>query len=458
METNTTGLKNLKRPKIISIPSSVTRDGNLPSINGHQSSLFKRLSQVDLLPPNSHDIVKTWLFIEPESNKRVQFATDDNNRNEKPRTNSDLIESLPDIDQHIPSKSFDSENKDELKLSPVHNNHFVSTTEAKFYRSASINKTLSIASTTSSVSSRLRQPRFVPPPSSPAYQYQASSDRSSIAFTNTSSVKEQTLYLSALEYDSSLSESDRKKFDEILRLIPDEYEQLLPTLLKLGIVTWPKKLFDNNEELTFNEKKQRDRLITIIDKDQEDSQRQRYLQRLYGNVSSVDDVLHKQHLIRANLSFEGQLSLLEAYRDAIEIELVKKIPNWKSIPMRILRPSLLDETGSIGRTSILGTTLHAKQKFLQRTSLRKPKMNSNVYQLTYEETFSLGLPDKIDDQWQRKSLVKIIEQGMNILDQIRKLSLNQDEDSDFNGHQIVRTFKRWLFLWSTLFIENKCLF
>ncbi|CAF1323655.1 unnamed protein product [Adineta steineri] len=457
METNTTGSKNLERPKIISIPSSVTRDGNLPSINGHQSPLFKRLSQVDLLPPNSHDIVKTWLFIQPESNKRVQFATDDNNTNEKPRTNSDLIESLPDIDQHIPSKSFDSENKDELKLSPVHNNHFVSTTEAKFYRSASSNKTLSIASTTSSVSSRLRQPRFVPP-SSPAYQYQASSDRSSIAFTNTSSVKEQTLYLSALEYDSSLSESDRKKFDEILRLIPDEYEQLLPTLLKLGIVIWPKKLFDNNEQLTLNEKKQRDRLITIIDKDQEESQRQRYLQRLYGNVSSVDDILHKQHLIRANLSFEGQLSLLEAYRDAIEIELVKKIPNWKSIPMRILRPSLIDETGSIGRTSILGTTLQAKQKFLQRTSLRKPKINSNVYQLTYEETFSLGLPDKIDDQWQRKSLVKIIEQGMNILDQIRKLSLNQDEDSDFNGHQIVRTFKRWLFLWSTLFIENKCLF
>jgi hypothetical protein len=75
-------------------------------MNENKSPLFKRLSQEDLISPNSNDIVKTWLFVQPEPNKRVQFARDDKNQtSQKIRTSSlvlDTIESLPDLDQHVP--------------------------------------------------------------------------------------------------------------------------------------------------------------------------------------------------------------------------------------------------------------------------------------------------------------------------------------------------------------------
>jgi hypothetical protein len=75
-------------------------------MNDNKSPLFKRLSQEDLISPDSNDIVKTWLFVHPEPNKHVQFARDDKNQNsEKIRTRSlvmDTIDSLPDLDQHVP--------------------------------------------------------------------------------------------------------------------------------------------------------------------------------------------------------------------------------------------------------------------------------------------------------------------------------------------------------------------
>ncbi len=295
----------------------------------------------------------------------------------------------------------------------------------------------------------------------PILRHRPPSAETSISPRSISTIKDPPLTLSSLELNTSLSESDRKKFDDVRQQVPEEFELLLPTLLKLGVVLWPKKLFDNNPQLTMKERRQRQRLTTIIEKDQEDSHRQRHLKRLYGTVLPHDDVSRKQFFLKENLSLQGQLSLLAVYRDAIESELTRKIQNWRSIPMRGLRTSLTDETSSINRSSIISNTFQAKQKFLQGISSRRSKAESNISQLTNEELFSLTLPDQIDNQWQRKSILKIIQQGMNILDQARKLSqidvLHQDEDLDLNGHEIVRTFKRWLFLWSTLFTEDKYL-
>jgi hypothetical protein len=312
--------------------------------------------------------------------------------------------------------------------------------EARLYRSNN-DKTLSISSAGSSSRTRQHHPSFVST-TPPNTQRQSSIDISS-SILSSSTIKDRSSHFSLLEFDSSLSENDRKKFDDIRQYVPDEFDQLLPTLLKLGVVLWPTRFFDSNEQLTNKETKQRRLLITILEKDHYVSQHQHHLHRLYGSVLPHNDILKKNHLLRENLSFQGQLSLLSAYRDEIEAELTKKIQHWRCIPMKAIRTNYIDELNH--RSSLMN-----KHKLHQSYS--------NIYQLTIDELYSLTLPDKIDQQWQRKSLVKIIEQGMNILDQARKISLsNIGNDCDFQRQDLVRTFKRWLYLWSTLYTEDKCL-
>jgi hypothetical protein len=89
------------RPKTITLPS-IKKQLQIP--NGNKSPLFKSLSQENLVSPNSHDIVKTWLSIQPEANKRVKFAREAHNKERKTRRFTfNTVDSLPDIDQHVPN-------------------------------------------------------------------------------------------------------------------------------------------------------------------------------------------------------------------------------------------------------------------------------------------------------------------------------------------------------------------
>ena len=243
--------------------------------------------------------------------------------------------------------------------------------------------------------------------------------------------------------------------DIICQKVPDAFQVLLPISFKLGVILWPAKLFNNKEQLTVNEIRQRQYLISIIEKDRQDSERELYLQHLYGNILSNADTLSQHHQLRESLSLQGQLSLIEAYRDEIENELTKKIPNWKSIPMKLIRTSLTNVTNPRYRLSFINSTFQAKKRFLRNNSSRNIQSHLNTDRFDSNELFSFTTSNEIDRQWKRKFLVKIIEQGMNILDETRKLSphLLSNYD-DVKGHEIVRRFKQWLFLWSTLYIQE----
>ena len=262
-------------------------------------------------------------------------------------------------------------NNNEDEATDIHSTHLASILGARLYRSGST-KTLSTSSVTSLSVPRTRYSSFVSNAPSISQHIEAGT-----TITSSSSIRrDRSINFSSLEYDSSLSEYDQNKFDAIRLQIPDEFEQLLPILLKLGVILWPKKFFNNHEQLTTKESKQRDRLLTILEKDQENFQRQRQLQCLYGNVLPNSDILHKHQSLRENLSFQGQLSLVAAYRDEIENELTKKIQHWRSIPMKTMRTSLSEMTNSTPHySSILANTFHAKHKFLQALTTRNTQVH-----------------------------------------------------------------------------------
>ncbi|CAF3529923.1 unnamed protein product, partial [Rotaria sp. Silwood2] len=90
-----------ERPKTIALPK-IKHESNKQTVNDNKSPLFKSLNQEDLISPDSNDTIKSWLLLQPEPNKRVQFANNVNNNDE---TTSRLIinktGSLSDIDQHV---------------------------------------------------------------------------------------------------------------------------------------------------------------------------------------------------------------------------------------------------------------------------------------------------------------------------------------------------------------------
>ena len=227
-----------------------------------------------------------------------------------------------------------------------------------------------------------------------------------------------------VELHSSLSEDDRKRLDEIRQQIPDEFERFLPTFLRLGLVLWPKQFFNEEKQLTSQQIRQRDHFLDILEADRRDEQEHQQLQRLYGGISATRREMNP-HLLRENLSHQGQLSLVAAYRDEIERELTAKIRYWKFIPMKPLRDNLSDDS--------------LRVSFFQPNSkkTKKPPM--------------IIVTDKLDEQWQRKVFGKIIERGMNILDDVR----NVREHNDPREEQIIRAFKRWIFLWTTLFQDEQ---
>ncbi|CAF1374879.1 unnamed protein product [Rotaria sordida] len=461
MKGNTTGFVSTERPKTIVLPK-IKQESNKQTIHDNRSPLFKSLKQENLLSPNSNNVIKNSLLVHSESNKRVKFSNNVNNNGETTsQLTNDKTDSLLDNDQHIHQSNLtriyeiQSENNNQNELLNNDGTHSVSMSKPKFYRSNS-NNTLSISTVTSPSIASSRISSFLPATSS-IYHHNTSMDNSS-SIMSSLTIKYHVLNLSLLEFNISLSEFDKKKFNDIREQIPEEFEQLLPTLFKLGIVLWPEKLFDKKEQLTLRELRLRENLISIIEKDQQNSKRQDYLENLYGNFLSHDNILQKHHLLRENLSFQGQLSLLETYRDEIENLLTKKIHYWISIPMKSNRINFNDEINSISHSSYISTIFRTKNKFLQPIALRKTNRYSNIELSTYDELFSLTLPDQIDNQWSRKLLAKIIEQGMNILDQVRKLPqpslLNQYDHCNLKEQEIVRKFKQWLFQCSTLYTEE----
>ncbi|CAF5095683.1 unnamed protein product, partial [Rotaria sp. Silwood1] len=81
------------------------------TVNENKSSLFKSFNQQDLLTPDSNDAIEHWLLVQPEPNKRVQFANNINNNDETiSRLNINKSESLSDINQHVHQSN----------LSPIH--------------------------------------------------------------------------------------------------------------------------------------------------------------------------------------------------------------------------------------------------------------------------------------------------------------------------------------------------
>lgn len=196
-----------------------------------------------------------------------------------------------------------------------------------------------------------------------------------------------------------------------------------------------------------------------MEKDEQETKRREHLQNLYGNVLPLDDVLHKQKLLRESLSLHGQISLLETYRDEIKNLLHKKIQYWTSIPRKSSQSSYNEETCSITRSTIYTTPSRSGSRSIRPILSRKYEPALSVDTFVSNESFSSILPDKIDYEWKTKLIVKIIEQGMDILDQVRKLpqsSLeNQFDENEIKKRKIVLKYKRWEYLWSILYFEEK---
>ena len=335
------------------------------------------------------------------------------------------------------------------------------TTETTLYRSAN-NRTLSISSVASSSIAPSRCSSFSSNmvsehPHAPSIISSIEPPPSSLSLTN----KDR---LTSLEYDSSLSEFDRKKLDDIRQLIPDEFEKLVPTLIKLGVIIFPKKFLENDkEEMSTKQLIERHRLISLIKKDEENREHQLYLEQIYGSVLPKDNVNHQYRLLRESLTFHGQQALLSAYKDEIERELNKKIKHWKLIPMQSMKTTFSENSYSTNKSN----PSQVRKKSVKISSSIKSSTDVSItsnYQLS-----EILLPDRIDIQWQRKSIVNIIEQGIDLLDKIRDLPATmlpnissnelfiQDNIHDINKQNIVKAFKRWLFLWSTLYSEDKCI-
>lgn len=142
------------------------------------------------------------------------------------------------------------------------------------------------------------------------------------------------------------------------------------------------------------------------------------LEHLYGSV------LSDNQLLRESLSFDGQLALIHAYQDQIERELNQKILSWKTSSFR--KKSLQNNS-----------SIKSNEHFLV-------KIDRNLFKEYFQ-------PKQFDQQWQRKIIPFIIEQGFILLDQIRSLPSNILSNDDINQINLVKAFKQWTFLWSNLY-------
>jgi hypothetical protein len=428
----------------------------------NHSNIFNGINTKQLDLPNPTTVVQRWLHDDFEPNKRVQFSQNvtvvNKTRKTKKHSSPTNNKSLSNYQQSniLPNISAETTDKKSKSICmPT-----APTTETTLYRSAN-DRTLSVSTVASSYIAPSRHSSFssnifIERQHAPSMISSIEGPPSIISLPN----KDR---LSSIEFHSSLPEFDRRKLDDIRQLVPDEFETLLPTLIKLGVIIFPKIFLENNnQQMTTKQLIERHRLILLIEKDREKHEHERYLEHLYGSVLPKDNINQKYQSLREALSFHGQQALLSAYKDEIERELNKKIKYWRSIPMQFVKTNLSEYSYTTNKSN----TLKMRKKPVKKNSSIKSSTNLSLtsnYQLS-----DISFPDQIDIQWHRKSIVNIIEQGMNLLDKVRDLpstilpniSSNelfiQDTIYDINKQNIVKAFKRWLFLSSILYNEDKC--
>ncbi|CAF1015694.1 unnamed protein product [Rotaria sordida] len=431
------------------------------------------IKQVDL--QNRTAVVEQWLEGH-QHDKHVQFSknlTSFNQTNETKQErsysfNNQSNEKLYSIDENNQQLNISTE-KSIIKSNDLSNivyNRQSLITDSRLYRSTN-NDALSQSTFRSpSPLTRSRQSSFSSNP--PIERDRTSSILSSIesvpSFNLSSNNKDR---LCSLEINSSLSEIDRKKLDDIRQLVPDEFENIVPKLITLGVIIIPKKFFEINcEDMSGKDLIERHRLISLIKKDEDNIKHKEYLENFYGSISYDDKIYQKTNMLRETLSYNGKLALLLAYKDEIERELNKKIPQWKLIPIDNNRTNLSEYSYSTNRSSIISNPYKTRKKstIISSSSIKTTKdlsLNNNQNYL-----LTLSLPDHIDNQWLNKSVAHSIEQAMILLDRLRLLSSNnltnisydysvvQQNIYDNNQIQFVKQFKRWLLLCSILYIEH----
>ncbi|CAF1509333.1 unnamed protein product, partial [Didymodactylos carnosus] len=410
-----------------------------------------------------------------------------------------ITDSLPDIDlnhQNNEEKILQTKNHDEdeeiiplyqkrLSLAPLY--------APRLRRSSNPAMSVSTAASRSSITyipsvSKYSRPSL----SSTSYASTdgdyASSDTDTIV--SKPSVASRRKYFNLLQYNDKLSDEDHLKLEEIRDKTPDEFEQLLPTLIRYGVISSDTLLSDDEHNIN------KRRLLSIIKDDNEQIEHKRYLEHLYGSVI-VD---HKKQLRNA-LTFTGQYSLLNCYKDEIARELELRVKNWQQIklPTTVLNISkvptkkgptfnnLSELTSSNGKSTSLssslslGTLFRAKQKFftplrmlglsipeeetsdyaddgnistatsttlISATKLRRPatKRQQQLKQIEQEENEMLQRifqnVEELPLNWREKCISKIIEQGMVLLDQVRKLPLLQNENNFYDSESTTQSYKQ----------------
>ena len=394
---------------------------------------------------NSHDVVEQWL--DAEANKHVQFSD----------TLPLLNKNTKSVESHKSVSHLSTSNKEESIRLPIIStrtinnpskyvyNRNIPITETNLYRS-SYNRSLSISTISSLSSTNSRRSSFQ---SNRIIKQGNPTSIISSSRTNSSINKSR---LSSLELNSLLNENDRKKLNKIYRLIPEEFEKLVPILFKLGIIIVPNYFFENNqnsEQLTTKQLIERYYFISLIKNYEQHLQHKVYLEHLYGNSLFYQN---NNHLLREILSYKGQLTLISCYQDEIEYELNKKIPLWKTIPMISIRDNYSEYSYSTKRSSLITNPSKYYKKSIS--------IQSNI-SLSLNKDDQL-LADQIDYQWKRKSIPFIIEQGFILLDQIRLLTvpvLSSISSEQLNIHQnnqinFVKAFKRWIILGSILYEQD----
>ncbi|CAF2745152.1 unnamed protein product [Rotaria sp. Silwood2] len=445
------------------------------------------IKQVD--SPNRTDAVQKWLEGH-QQDKHVKFSqnltsTNKTNENETKRRsssfNNQFNNKLISIDENnqqsdnlttiLNEKSIRKSND----LSNIIPNPQTLITDSRLYRSSN-NDVLSLSTKISSSSltplTRSRQSSFS---SNVHFERERERERTSSIVSSIESTPSYILSsinkdrLCSLELNSSLSEIDRKKFDDIRQLVPGEFENLVPILIKLGVLIIPKKFFEiNNEDISGKDLIERHRLISLIKQYEDNIKHKEYIEYLYRSTS-YDNYIYNNYLLRDKLSYKGQLALLSAYKDEIERELNKKIQHWKSISIENNRTNLSEYSYSTNRSSFISNSYQIRKKSI-KNSLSSIKSSKDLLLTNNNYLLTIKLPDNIDQQWLNKSIAHSIEHSMILLDKIRSLSSNdfinipydylfiQQNIYQKNQIDFVKSYKQWLLLCSILYTEHNLSF
>ncbi|CAF1033959.1 unnamed protein product [Rotaria sordida] len=430
-------------------------------MNIKENDLFNRTVAVQQWVESSHH------------DKHVQFSqnlTSINKNNQTKQVSSSIYNKYNQNSVSIDGNNQSGNISNDLSNIVYYDKHQPLTTDSRFYRTSyndNLSQTTRLSSSPSLIHSR--QSSFS---SNHHLEHEPQTERERTS-SIVSSIESSPSYilssvnkdhLSSLELNESLSEIDRKKFDDIRQLVSDEFENLVPTLIKLGVILIPKKFFEiNTENMSGKDLTERHRLILLIKKDQENIKYKEYIENLYLSQSYDDNIINKRKTLRETLSYKGQLALLSTYQDEIECELNKKIPQWKLISFENNRTNLSEYSYSTNQSSFISNSFQLRKKSHRNSSV-SIKSNKDLLLTNNQNYFlTLSLPQVIDNQWLNKTIVHSIEQAMILLDRIRSLSSNNltnissnhlfIQQNIFNKEQIdfVKAFKQWSLLISILY-------